>query len=410
MRFSIRRFLVFTTGVIFLLPGCSRSGSSPDNNKPLPTAKLVIVNSSHYNSTISQYQASITAFNSDGSVAWKTDLDGDLVDDLEPYYWKGVLYYFTSSFDFIANKSYDFIIALDASTGKTLWEHTGDPGKEKIVSPSFYNDTMYCSRTGALGGGNYIYAYQAANGNFLWKAPIPATEHNAVTKAEGSVLYLKTIYSSHVDAFNILSRSIIWSADLGHPVPFDGLRIYQNELFLMTADGNIVVVNKINGSIQRSFQNLEAISLNFDNDQLYVGNKNKGVIALNRTSGSISVTYPLTPPATLESSLYPANGNIVFKMLDYNGFSYYSVNAKTGMLNWKKSTPFGFAPFVAVGDLIYGVNFQSNNAFSTNSYLVKLDSKTGAVKDSVSVGITNTMFYVTVITAQDSLITPRQGR
>lgn len=121
--------------------------------------------------------------------------------EFPPIYVGGKLY-------FVNNNG--FAYALDADTGKTLWERR--IGELNASSPTYYRHRLYI--VNLVPG--HIVKLDAATGKTIWKKSLPS-------RAESSpVVVDRTVYFGCEDgglyALNTISGSVRWATQLGGPV------------------------------------------------------------------------------------------------------------------------------------------------------------------------------------------------
>ncbi len=254
-----------------------------------------------------------------GKVLWERRIGR--LNASSPAYHKGRLY--------IVNLVPGHIVKLDAATGKILWKHAL-PGRAES-SPLVLGNSVYfgCEN-------DYLYSLSTANGNIRWKTQLGGPVKAAPAFRDG-VLYVGD-YGGDMNAVRASDGELIWqSGSLGTGV--SGGEFYSTPA---VAFGRVYAGN--------------------NDGRVYSYDQQDGTLAWTHStggyvySGPTVASTPTTPPTVYIGS--------------FDG-SIYALNAKNGETRWSHSAGGEVVGSLsAVGKIVYVAEFTNG---STNGY----DMRTG---------------------------------
>ena len=256
-----------------------------------------------------------------GKVLWERQIGR--LNASSPAYHKGRLY--------IVNLVPGHILKLDAKTGKTLWDHRL-PGRAES-SPVVLGNSVYF---GCEDG--YLYSLSTRNGNIRWQTQLGGPIKAAPAFRDG-VLYVGD-YGGHMNAVRASNGKIVWqSGSLG--TGFSGGQFYSTPA---VAFGRVYAGN--------------------NDDRVYSYDQSDGALAWTHSTGGYVYSGPTvattqnTPPTVYIGSF---DGNI------------YALNAKTGDTRWSRSAGGQVVGSLsAVGNIVYVAEFTNG---STNGYSMRTGKK-----------------------------------
>ena len=279
--------------------------------------------------------------------------------------------------------------ALDADTGKVLWERR--VGRLNASSPSYARHRLFI--VNLVPG--HIVKLNAETGRIVWKKPLPG-------RAESSPLVIgRTVYFGCEDgklyALSTINGNIRWTTQLGGPVK-SAPAFYHGILYVGDYSGYMNAVNAKTGKLKwqsgslgqgfgtsGEFYSTPAVAFG----RVYAGNNDDRVYSYDLHNGALAWSFstggyvysgptvastPQTPPTVYIGSF---DGNI------------YALNAKTGEPRWQRSAGGQvIGSLSAVGNIVYVAEF---NSTSTNGFDMKTGRKvfhfkTGAYTPVISDG------------------------
>lgn len=181
------------------------------------------------------------------------------------------------------------LIALDAKTGKWLWQQQNSPPDQLSIRgqapPTVHDNAVY---TGYSDG--TVAAYQASNGNVIWKRSIKENDRFPDVDVEPLVyenaLYVAS-YSGAIHALNISDGQTRWKYDLKST---SDAKIRNGELFATSNDGSVVVINVENGKSRwrKKFNHQGTFSSpEVDDYYLYIGSSDGKLYVLRQDDGEV---------------------------------------------------------------------------------------------------------------------------
>jgi outer membrane protein assembly factor BamB len=143
-----------------------------------------------------------------------------------------------------------YVTAFQLPAGTNIWrqrvEIPANTGACQCV-PAISNDVLY------VGGDNAMYAFNASNGNLLWKTAVgpshtsPGVEFNPTTVA-GSAVYASTSFGKTVYAFNAKTGAILWSVVPPGCCPIGPVSV-ANGLAYVATDDHLIAYNAATGAL-----------------------------------------------------------------------------------------------------------------------------------------------------------------
>lgn len=118
--------------------------------------------------------------------------------------------------------SYTQVFALDAATGKPIWQKTllKYPDQEANMTPVVSGNTMYFASCNATKkspafGGCYFFAFNASNGAELWHRAVNSTSISSVVAADGAVYFASAEGTIYVLSAQIQAGTIVRTCNTG---------------------------------------------------------------------------------------------------------------------------------------------------------------------------------------------------
>ena len=254
-----------------------------------------------------------------GKVLWERQIGR--LNASSPAYHKGRLY--------IVNLVPGHIVKMDAATGKVIWKHRL-PGRAESSPLVLGNSVYFGSEDG------YLYSLSTVNGNIRWKTGLGGPIKAAPAYRDG-VLYVGD-YGGDMNAVRASDGKLVWqSGSLGTGV--SGGEFYSTPA---VAYGRVYAGN--------------------NDGRVYSYDQEDGALAWTHStggyvySGPAVATTPTTPPTVYIGSF---DGNV------------YALNAKNGETRWEHSAGGQVVGSLsAIGNIVYVAEFTDG---TTNGY----DMKTG---------------------------------
>jgi len=229
---------------------------------------------------------------------------------------------------YIVNLVPGHIVKLDAKTGKLLWKHSL-PGRAES-SPLVLGDTVYFGcEDGAL------YALSTRNGHVRWATPLGGSVKAAPAYDHGTLFVGD--YGGYMNAVNAKTGRIEWqTASLGQGFGTSG-----------------------------EFYSTPAVAFG----RVYAGNNDHRVYSFDEKTGEIAWThstggYVYSGPAV--ASTDHVAPTVFIGSFDGN---VYALNAKNGETRWQRSAGGQVVGSLsAVGNIVYVAEFTNG---STNGYMMR---------------------------------------
>jgi outer membrane protein assembly factor BamB len=280
--------------------------------------------------------------------------------EFPPIYVGGKLY-------FVNNNG--FAYALDADTGKVLWERR--IGALNASSPTYYRHRLYI--VNLVPG--HIVKLDARTGKTIWKKELPG-------RAESSpVVVDRTIYFGCEDgglyALSTLSGSVRWVAQLGGPIKA-APAYYGGRLYVGDYGGYMNAVDAKNGRVvwqsgslgpgfgaSGQFYSTPAVAFG----RVYSGNNDGRVYSFDISDGELAWSYSTggyaySGPTVASTQHSPPS--VFIGSFDGN---VYALDAKDGSVRWSRSAGGQvIGSLSAVGDIVYAAEFSDG---STSGFMMR---------------------------------------
>jgi outer membrane protein assembly factor BamB len=280
--------------------------------------------------------------------------------EFPPIYVGGKLY-------FVNNNGFAF--ALDADTGKVLWERR--IGALNASSPTYYRHRLYI--VNLVPG--HIVKLDAKTGKTIWKKSLPG-------RAESSpVVVDRTVYFGCEDgglyALSTISGAVRWVTPLGGPVKaapaYYGGRLYVGDYggYMNAVDAKSGKLIWQSGSLgpgfgaSGQFYSTPAVAYG----RVYSGNNDGRVYSFDISDGTLAWSYSTggyaySGPTVANTRHSPPT--VFIGSFDGN---VYALNAKDGSLRWSRSAGGQvIGSLSAVGDIVYAAEFSSK---TTSGFMMR---------------------------------------
>jgi outer membrane protein assembly factor BamB len=271
--------------------------------------------------------------------------------EFPPIYVGGKLYAVNNS---------GFAFALDADTGKVLWERR--IGLLNASSPTYYRHRLYI--VNLVPG--HIVKLDAKTGKTIWKKPLPG-------RAESSpVVVDRTVYFGCEDgnlyALSTISGAVRWTTQLGGPVKaapaYYGGRLYVGDYggYMNAVDARSGKLIWQSGSLgpgfggTGQFYSTPAVAYG----RVYSGNNDGRVYSFDTSDGTLAWSYSTggyaySGPTVANTRHSPPT--VFIGSFDGN---VYAIGAKDGNLRWSRSAGGQvIGSLSAVGDIVYAAEFSN---------------------------------------------------
>jgi outer membrane protein assembly factor BamB len=279
--------------------------------------------------------------------------------------------------------------ALDADTGKLLWERS--IGRLNASSPTYYKHRLYI--VNLVPG--HVVKLDARSGRLIWKHSLPG-------RAESSPLVLDgTLYFGCEDGqlFALSTRNghVRWATTLGGPVK-SAPAFRHGVLYVGDYGGYMNAVDAKTGAIRwqtsslgqgfgtsGEFYSTPAVAYG----RVYAGNNDHRVYSFDQKDGTLAWSY--STGGYVYSGPVVANTRHTGPTVYIGSFdgNVYALNAKTGEPRWIRSAGGSvIGSLSAVGDIVYAAEFTNG---STEGFAMKTGRrvfhyKTGTYTPVVSDG------------------------
>jgi outer membrane protein assembly factor BamB len=248
--------------------------------------------------------------------------------------------------------------AIDADTGKVLWERS--IGRLNASSPAYSKHRLYIVNLEP----GHIVKLDAKTGKTIWKRSLPG-------RAESSPLVIgRTVYfgceNGELFAISTVNGNIRWSTGLGGPIKA-APAYYGGKLFVGDYGGHMNAVDAKTGRLvwqsgslgpglgaSGQFYSTPAVAYG----RVYAGNTDGRVYSYDSGDGTLAWSY--STGGYVYSSPAVANTKHVRPTVFIGSFdgNVYALNAKDGSLRWER--PAGgqvVGSLTAVGDIVYVSEF-----------------------------------------------------
>ncbi|HEV7481541.1 MAG TPA: PQQ-binding-like beta-propeller repeat protein [Solirubrobacterales bacterium] len=280
--------------------------------------------------------------------------------EFPPIYVGGKLY-------FVNNNG--FAYALDADTGKVLWERR--IGLLNASSPTYYRHRLYI--VNLVPG--HIVKLDAETGRIIWKKSLPG-------RAESSpVIVDRTVYFGCEDgdlyALSTISGAVRWATQLGGPVKaapaYYGGRLYVGDYggYMNAVDAKSGKLIWQSGSLgpgfgaSGPFYSTPAVAYG----RVYSGNNDGRIYSFDLSDGTLAWSYSTggyaySGPTVANTRHSPPT--VFIGSFDGN---VYALDAKDGSVRWSRSAGGQvIGSLSAVGDIVYAAEFSHN---TTSGFMMR---------------------------------------
>jgi len=280
--------------------------------------------------------------------------------EFPPIYVGGKLYAVNNS---------GFAFALDADTGKVLWERR--IGRLNASSPTYYRHRLYI--VNLVPG--HIVKLDAKTGKVIWKHSLPG-------RAESSPVVIgRTVYFGCEDgnlyALSTISGNVRWATQLGGPVK-SAPAYYGGTLYVGDYGGDMNAVDAKTGKLKwqtsslgqgfgtsGQFYSTPAVAFG----RVYAGNNDDRVYSFDLKDGTLAWSYSTggyaySGPTVANTRHSPPT--VFIGSFDGN---VYALDAKDGSVRWSRSAGGQVVGSLsAVGDIVYVAEFSNK---TTSGFMMR---------------------------------------
>lgn len=282
--------------------------------------------------------------------------------------------------------------ALDAETGLQVWKYTGTQGFS-YSSPTVWNNTVYA---GSVDGN--LYAFDAATGHVLWKFAANESLESSPAVA-GSIVYFGSDddYFYAVDATN---GQLKWKYKTGFNVG-SSPTVVNGTVYVGSDDHNMYAFDATSGEVKWTFTANDLFNSSspvFENGTLFIGSRDGNLYAIDATSGALKWKY-YTGGISLEMSSPTVSKGIVYIGGWYNfgnfsiAGSLYAVNEQTGTALWTSLNNLGIGSSPVVDGVNLYITTDDLNIYSVNAATGIINWKTQILPNGSSVAVANGTVY-----------------
>jgi outer membrane protein assembly factor BamB len=268
--------------------------------------------------------------------------------EFPPIYVGGVLYAVNNS---------GFAFALDAKTGKTIWEHR--IGELNASSPTYYKHRLYI--VNLVPG--HIVKLNAKNGKVIWKKSLPGRAESSPVVKGNSVYF--GCEDGKLYSVSTVNGNIRWATQLSGPIKA-APAYYGGRLFVGDYGGSMNAVDADTGKLIWStgslgtgisggqFYSTPAVAFG----RVYAGNNDDRVYSFDMSNGELAWTYSTggyaySAPTVASTKHSPPT--VYIGSFDGN---IYALDAKTGSVRWSRSTGGQVVGSLsAIGEIVYVAEF-----------------------------------------------------
>ncbi len=274
--------------------------------------------------------------------------------EFPPIYVGGVLYAVNNS---------GFAFALDAKTGKKIWERR--IGRLNASSPTYYKHRLYI--VNLVPG--HIVKLNAKNGKIIWKKSLPNRAESSPVVVDRSVYF--GCEDGKLYSVSTVNGNVRWATQLGGPVKA-APAYYGGRLYVGDYGGDMNAVDAKTGKLVWStgslgtgvsggqFYSTPAVAFG----RVYAGNNDDRVYSFDLTDGELAWTYSTggyaySAPTVASTKHSPPT--VYIGSFDGN---IYALDAKDGSVRWSRSAGGQVVGSLsAIGEIVYVAEF--NNQTTT---------------------------------------------
>jgi outer membrane protein assembly factor BamB len=225
---------------------------------------------------------------------------------------------------FVFTASDRFVMALDQSTGQTVWR---TPMAQSIAGPLYWEAGWLIASTDS----GEVVAFNGDDGQIMWRVAL-GSPLAVAPSSSGERLYV-ALTDGRVAALTLTSGDAEWTAALNETPT--GLLALQEQLVIGTRANLLHSLNLTNGRIrwsQKAGADIAGAPV-ADEDRIYFVAMDNVVRGLNRRSGSIVWTRPLPSRPALgplrigDQILVPLTTNDIHGMIATTGSPSFTIKA-----------------------------------------------------------------------------------
>jgi outer membrane protein assembly factor BamB len=284
--------------------------------------------------------------------------------EFPPIYVAGKLY-------FVNNNGTAY--ALDADTGKVLWERS--LGRLNASSPAYSKHRLYI--VNLVPG--HIVKLDAKTGKIIWKHSLPG-------RAESSPVVIgRTVYFGCEDgnlyALSTISGNVRWATQLGGPVK-SAPAYYGGRLYVGDYGGDMNAVDAKTGKLiwqtsslgqgfgtSGQFYSTPAVAFG----RVYAGNNDDRVYSFDLKDGTLAWSYSTGGYAYSGPTVSTTRHSPPTVYIGSFDGNIYALDAKDGSLRWSRSAGGQVVGSLsAIGDIVYVAEFTNN---TTSGFMMKSGRK-----------------------------------
>ena len=284
--------------------------------------------------------------------------------EFPPIYVAGKLY-------FVNNNGTAY--ALDADTGKVLWERS--LGRLNASSPAYSKHRLYI--VNLVPG--HIVKLDAKTGKIIWKHSLPG-------RAESSPVVIgRTVYFGCEDgnlyALSTISGNVRWATQLGGPVKsapaYYGGTLYVGDYggYMNAVDAKTGKLKWQSGSLGQGFgtsgQFYSTPAVAFG--RVYAGNNDDRVYSFDIKDGTLAWSYSTGGYAYSGPTVSTTRHSPPTVYIGSFDGNIYALDAKDGSLRWSHSAGGQVVGSLSsIGDIVYVAEFTNN---TTSGFMMKSGRK-----------------------------------
>jgi outer membrane protein assembly factor BamB len=268
--------------------------------------------------------------------------------EFPPIYVGGVLYAVNNS---------GFAFALDAKTGKKIWERR--IGHLNASSPTYYKHRLYIVNLDP----GHIVKLNAATGKIIWKKELPGRAESSPVVVAGSVYF--GCEDGKLYSLSTVNGNVRWATQLGGPVKA-APAYYGGRLYVGDYGGDMNAVEAKTGKLiwqtgslgtgvsGGEFYSTPAVAFG----RVYAGNNDDRVYSFDLSDGELAWTYSTggyaySSPTVASTKHSPPT--VYIGSFDGN---IYALDAKDGTVRWSRSTGGQVVGSLsAIGEIVYVAEF-----------------------------------------------------
>lgn len=368
--------ILFLFCTFLLLYGCQKNNDDNGQSQNNDPAKYFFISTLDDNPNIpNSTLTSLNVYNPDLTLKWrKQNMGGG---EFSAFLVKDEVVYAALNYN---------VYALNYSTGSEIWSKLQT--QEYIYSMAKKDDTLYCSTDNNTGGAISITAYRASTGALIWRKPLAAAYPAQYLTIDGNTLYYGAAISqigNYLYAMDLTTQNIKWSAPLGANVGgiYSKTVLTDNRLFLKTAAGKLLAIDKSNGNVvwSKTDLSIDRPVLTANNSIIVSTSSFFGVYGFDVNNGNQLWVQNGPPGAGISAPYISSDGENSYLAGADTSECLIKLNAANGNTIWRQNFRNKFLKYpITVGNRTFLVKINDLNYGYT---LISFDASTGAFKDSV---------------------------